>query len=78
MARLQARPQCHQLLPLGIKLDGLVEPTVSHPDVAIQVDSQAVGHEELVTAPAGKHLSCILHAQDLDWDVTCSVTQAKC
>lgn len=60
MAGLEASAQSQQLLPLGTELDGLVQTTVSDPDVAIQVNSQPMGHQELSTAPAGQHFTSIL------------------
>ena len=51
-----------------------MEPAVSHPNVAVQVDSQAVRHEELATAPAGEHLSSVLHRILTYCNMTCSVT----
>ncbi len=59
-ARLQATPQSQQLISLLVKLDGLVQPHISHPDVAVKINSQAMGHKKLVLSPAGQHLSCVL------------------
>lgn len=60
MAWLQASAQGQQLLALGAELDGLVQPAVGHPDVAIQINSQPMRHQEVAAAPAGQHLSSIL------------------
>ena len=60
-ARLQPSAQGQQLIALRVKLDSLVKTAVCHPDVAIQVDCQPMGHQELVFPPAGKNLPCVLH-----------------
>lgn len=60
IARLQTGAQSHELLPLGIELDGLMQTNVRYPDVALCVDCEAMGHQELLGAPAGQHLAGVL------------------
>ena len=50
-AGLQTCSQCQKLIALLVKLNGLVQPHVRHPDVAVKVNCEAMWHQEQVLPP---------------------------
>ena len=56
--RLHLCANLHEQLPVVAKLEHLVAAHVSHPDVAVVVEGDHVGHVKAAGAPAAEHLAC--------------------